>query len=118
MSSSDYDSIYLCKLSPLEKRALNLTLELLLKEKEVIKTQIYETLSGLRENTNGNEKIKLATSKGLLMKWHKLGLITIFRDKIRLGNFLLYSNILDEKNQNEVIESLSFLFPQMPDKKA
>jgi len=121
MNDSDYDGVYVCKISPIEKRAFNLTLKMLLKEKEVTKAQIFKIMSGLRENTNGNEKIKLATSKSLLKRLHKLGLITIFRDEIRTGNFLLYSNVLDvldEDNQNKLTEKLGIGYRQIPDKKA
>lgn len=98
MTHTDKDGLYLYEGSPLERHALNLMLEKLIQGKDANISDILKSMSGLRSETSGNQKVKLPTSKSLLRKWHKLGIITVVHGKVRLGNFSLYSDILDEQN--------------------
>ncbi len=86
-------------LPPLENQGFNLVFKKLIQaEGDVTDSEIFRTLSGLRLTSNGNEKVKLSTSKAFLKNWHRYGLITKTRGKIRLGNFIQHSYLLNEEN--------------------
>lgn len=104
MGKTNVDNFYIKRISDLEIRSFNLMLEKLMQNKNTKTSSILESMSGLRTKTHRNPKVKLPISKNLLRKWHKMGIITIFRDKIRVGNVLLYSDILNEKNQKILLE--------------
>lgn len=90
MERTDIGSFYLYKISPLEGKALNLTIRKLLQEKDIGIKDGQKLLSG--------QKVKLKVSKNLLWKWHRDGILTIIHGRVRLANFSLYCNIIDEQN--------------------
>ena len=100
----EYIGIY--SASECEYRGYNLVFFRLYPERELYKTQINKILSGLRQNPYLNSKVRKPTMKAWLVKWHKAGLITLWRDKVRLGNITLATNLLNKRNKDLLVKQL------------
>jgi hypothetical protein len=103
------DEFYLYKFSDVERHALNLVVRRLLEDRAVATSTLLKAMSGLRLESHGNRKIRLSQSKRLIWVFHKQGIITCLHGKVRLGNILLYSGILDEESRNILIRKLGSL---------
>ena len=75
-------------------------------ERELYKAQVIRILSGLREKPYLNSKVRKHITKAWLVRWHKAGLITLWRDKVRLGNIALAADLLNKKNKDLLVKQL------------
>lgn len=98
---------YIYQASECECRAYNLVFLRLYTEKDIDKDRIFKILSGLKEKRGSNAKVRKPMMKSWLRKWHKNGLITIFRDKVRLGNIMLATSMLNKKSKDLLLEELA-----------
>ena len=92
--------------SECECRGYNLIFSRLHTERDLDKTQIFKILSGLKERPSLNAKVRKPMMKSWLRKWHKTGLITLWRDKVRLGNIALAINLLNNKNKDLLVKEI------------
>ena len=67
-----------------ERRAFSVLASRLILHGELTKGEALKILSGVRKSSKSTSKLTRNISKRLLRKWHKLGLIVVFRNKIRL----------------------------------
>lgn len=94
-------------LSSLHIKLFNFVLRKLRDKDQIAYTELIKSLSGFRINENSNEKIKLRAVKKALWKLHTAGLITIIRERVRLGNIFLHADIFDEENKAAMSQKLS-----------
>ena len=85
--------------SSLEKRAFRVIFRHLIEKNEITLGEFFKLLSGVRlkDDPRNPKKVTKSVARAFLRKWHKSGVITVLRNRVRLSFSPALLRFLDHK---------------------